>query len=184
MTNIRETHLLIIETGTPPSIPVPLGGGAIWKVRPATSFEVTLASAAAQRIASGLAEGEDAVERAATLLGDEFRGGDFTNADWVTALVERLVLAELALVCSQQWTGVNVRVNDTSTRELTLDRGGIAMVLRDPKISHMISAAINSKVHIERSDEKKLEASPDGGARTDEATAPIAEKPANAAPPA
>jgi hypothetical protein len=177
--------MLIVQSGAPKPIPVPLGGGAIWKVRPATSFEVTLATAQAQRVAAGLAEGEDAAERAAELLGEEFRGGAFTDKDWVNALVERLVLSELALVCSTDWTGVAMFEGEgesQTVRELDLDRASIAMVLRDPRISHLVSRAVNSAVHIERSDEKKLSASPDGGAKTDEVTAPIVAPPAPAVP--
>lgn len=170
--------MLIVQSGPPAPIPVPLGGGAIWKVRPATSFEVTLATAAAQRVGAGLAVGEDAVETAATLLGDEFRGGDFTKKDWVAALVDRLVLAELALICSSEWAGIV----DRDKVPLELDRASVAMVLRDPRISQLVSAAINSVVHIEVADEKKFEASPDGGAETDAATVQIADGPGPAAP--
>jgi hypothetical protein len=143
--------MLIVQSGPPKAIPVPLGGGAIWRLRPATSFEVTLATAGAQRVAAGLAVGEDAVEAAAALLGDEFRGGDFTNKDWVSALIDRLVLAELALKCSEGWEGVV----DTSKADLIVDQGSVAMVLRDPRLSRLVSAAVNSVVHIEVDDEKK-----------------------------
>jgi hypothetical protein len=170
--------MLIVESGPPKPIPVPLGGGAIWRLRPATSFEVTLAAAAASRVGAGLAVGEDAVEAAAALLGDEFRGGDFTNKDWVAALVDRLVLAELALKCSAGWDGVC----DTSKAPLVVDRGSVAMVLRDPRISRLVSAAVNSRVHIESADEKKSPASPSGGAKTDANTVQTANEPAPAAP--
>lgn len=143
--------MLIVQSGPPKAVALPLGGSAIWRLRPATSFEVTLATAGAQRVAAGLAVGEDAVEAAAALLGDEFRGGDFTNKDWVSALIDRLVLAELALNCSEGWDGIV----DTSKAPLMLDQGSVAMVLRDPRISRLVSAAVNSVVHIEVADEKK-----------------------------
>lgn len=143
--------MLKIQTGPLPAVPVPLGGGAIWRLRPATSFEVTLATVAANKVGVGLAVGEDAVERAGELLGDEFDGGDFTNQTWVSALVERLVTAELAFVCSEGWSGVG----DEDGNELPVSRGTIAMLLRDPKISRLVSTAINASVHIEVTDEKK-----------------------------
>lgn len=164
--------MLMVQSGPPAPIPVPLGGGAIWKLRPATSFELTLATAGAQRVGAGLAVGEDAAATAAALLGEEFRDCDFTNKDWVTALVDRLILAELALVCSSGWDGIV----DVDGRPLELDRGSVALVLRDPRIAQLASAAINSVVHIERADEKKLQASPPGEAKTEEATAQTADE--------
>lgn len=169
---------LILGSGKPAAIPVPLRGGAVWNIRPATSIEIAVASANAARVAAGLAIGQDAVGTAVTLLGEEFAGGDLESREWVTALSQRLILVELALLCSEGWTGML----DTKRRKLPLDKGSVALALRDFAIAQAVSNAINASIYLEIADEKKSRASLTGGAETGEATAPTAATPANPAP--
>lgn len=173
--------MLRIKSGKPEAIAIPLGGGAVWRVRPATSFEVTLAQIRAGELTGRMAESQDAVERLEQALGDEFDVPNFAEKAWTAAAADRLVLLELLTICSEGWSGVELTEGDSVT-ELQHNKTSIAMLLREPKFAGLAAAAVYSPIHIEVADEKKSQASPTGGAATEEATAPIADAAKSAAP--
>lgn len=173
--------MLTIKSGKPDAIVIPLGAGAVWRVRPATSFEVTLAQIRAGELTRAMAESQDAVERLEQALGDEFDVPNFAERAWTAAAADRLVLLELLTICSEGWSGVELADGDNVT-ELPHDKTSIAMVLREPKFASLAAAAVYSPIHVEVADEKKSVASPIGGAATDEATARTVDEPKNAAP--
>jgi hypothetical protein len=174
--------MLRIKSGKPEAIAIPLGGGANWRVRPATSFEVTLAQIRAGELTGRMAESQDAVERLEQALGDEFDVPNFAEKAWTAAAADRLVLLELLTICSEGWSGVELEGD--SVTELPHDKTSIAMVLREPKFASLAAAAVYSPIHVEVADEKKSQASPIGGAATDGNTVQIADEAGSAAPPA
>lgn len=173
--------MLRIKSGKPEAIAIPLGDGATWRVRPATSFEATLAQIRAGELTRAMAESQDAVERLEQALGDEFDVPNFAEKAWTAAAADRLVLLELLTICSEGWSGVELG-DDASVTELPHNKTSIAMLLRDPNFASLASRAVYSPIHAEVADEKKLQASPTGGAATGEATALTADGAKSAAP--
>lgn len=151
---------------------VPLPGGAVIFVRPATSFEVDIAAANAARTLTGLIEGQEAAAVALDVLGDEFRQADFTTRSWLDAAAQRVALLELATFCAEKWDGVadeDGKPIEHPTREY------LALLLRDSECALRIAAAIRARVHDEISEGNALAASPSGAAAADAATAPTVE---------
>lgn len=173
--------VMMIKSGKPEAIVIPLGDGAVWRVRPATSFEVTLAQIRAGELTRAMSESQDAVERLEQALGDKFDVPNFAEKAWTAAAADRLVLLELLTICSEGWSGVELSEGEFVT-ELPHNKTSIAMLLREPKFASLAAAAVYSPIHIEVADVKKSLASPTGGAATDEAIAPTADEPKSVAP--
>lgn len=170
--------MLKIGKGKPKAAPVVLADGAVVWVRPATSLEVEVASTRARDIVIGLAAGQAASMTAADLLGEDFAGVDFADKHWAEAVVSRLITVELAVVCTERWSGLVDEAGD----DLPLSRGALTLLMQDPKYSELICNAINSVVHQEYAEQKKSQASPSGGAAGDENTVATAGSPTVPAP--
>lgn len=162
--------MLKLLSGPVPPTPVVLGASAVIWVRPATAFDVSLASQRARNVVAGLAAGQDAATQAALILGEDFAGADFTQSDWAEAVVERLIVTELASQCCTSWEGIV----DESDEPVPLDKAALCLLMREAQYSKRISDAMNARLHVETTEEKKLQASPDGGAKADGPTAEIA----------
>jgi len=161
---------LILHKGRPAARAVPLGGGAIAYIRPATSFECDLAVTGATKILAGLTAGAEAAEAAVQLLGEEFMGADFTQGPWIDVAAQRIALLELATLCCARWEGVCAE--DGTAIEVPT-REWLALVLREPTISVLIRAAVHARVNEERAEKNGSAALPNGGAAAVEASAPV-----------
>lgn len=161
--------MLKLRKGKPKASPVPLGGGAVLFVRPATAFEVDAAYAAAFKLAAGLIEGEAAAETASAILGEEFQRADFTQHGWIDAMAKRIATLELAVLCNDGWLGVadeDGKPIETPTREW------LALLLRDREVAVRVDAAINARVHEEIAEKKGSATLPNGGVAVVDPTAP------------
>lgn len=174
--------MLVLRAGALPSRAVPLGGGAVLMVRPATSFEVSRSHAAVTRIVAGLIAGADAAETCAAALGEEFRKADFSDPVWIEAATDRLVGIELALLCNDGWTGV---MRDTGRRDADdkpivepvagePTRELLALLLRDAVVAARVRSAIEAEIHEAQAEGNGSPASPSGAAGMVEPNAPIA----------
>jgi hypothetical protein len=163
--------MLILRKGRPEAAAVPLPGGAIIHVRPATAFEVDLAAAGAGRMLAALVDGQDAAAAALEILGDEFRHADFTTKAWLEAAAQRLALLELATACCQRWEGI---ADETGALIERPERQHLALLLRDTECARRISEAIRTRVHDEVAEGNASAASPNGAAKAAEAIAPNA----------
>jgi hypothetical protein len=161
---------LKITSAQPASIVVPLGGGAVWNVRPASSFEVSQAFADAQELAQALKDGEGAAAQLAMLFGEQFLAADFTKPTWIVAACERLSLYLLVKQCSAGWDGV-IGADD---KPLPCDDGAIMLALRDPGICKRISEVVQARYYEESAEGNGSAASPSGGAAEVANTAPAA----------
>jgi hypothetical protein len=168
--------MLDLTRGRPVAAPVPLGGGAVAMIRPATAFEVDKAGAQVRIWLAALVEAEDAAARLSDALGEEFAGADFAAPEWRAAVADRLALLELASLCIQSWSGVGI-----GDEPVEPSREAIALLLRDAVLSQRIRAAIERGIHVERLEKKGLPVSPPGAG---EAAAPIAPNAGDPPPPA
>jgi hypothetical protein len=165
--------MLKLRKGRPEPIPVPLGGGAIASVRPATSFEVDLAIAGAGKLLFGLVQSQESASLAAEVLGEEFASADFTSKEWLDAAAQRIALLELANLCVESWTGV-VDGDDNVIEKPS--RQTLALVLRSNEAAMRIRAAIQSSVNVETSEGNALGASPNGAGLVGADFVPLADR--------
>jgi hypothetical protein len=163
--------MLKLSKGRPKAIPIMLGGGAVAFVRPATSFEYDLAIAGMATISAGLIRGEEAAVHATNILGEEFTGADFTTKVWIEAAAQRIVLLELALLCTESWDGV---VDDSDAPIPVPTKETLALLLRDNETAMRFNATIKSKVHEEIAEGNASAASPNGAAAAAFNSAPTA----------
>jgi hypothetical protein len=141
--------MLEIRKDRPAAAPVLLGSGAVIRIRPATSFEVSQAQASATRLLIGLRAGHDAARTAAAAFGEEFEGADFDKPEWFDAAAQRIAALELVMLCHDGWSGIC----DDAGQEITeVSRELVALLLRDPTIAHRIARAIEAPVHEERAE--------------------------------
>jgi hypothetical protein len=136
--------MLNIATGRPSAIAVPLGGGAVWRLRPASAFEAHRAGAAAGIMLAGLIESEDAAALAIAALGEQYEGADFQQAEWKSAAARDLALIELAVICSEGWDGVAI-----GKQPIEPTRQNIALLLRDVHVNDKVYKALNAGIHEE-----------------------------------
>jgi hypothetical protein len=175
------------ETGTsgitlrrerPAAIDVPLGNGAAITVRPATSFEVSVASSRAAQFMTGLMLASDASATSATILGDEFVRADVHDPVWQAEIAKRFSLLELTLVCVDGWR--NIRGPDGILIEEP-SREALALLLQDVESANRIATVINQRYHQDTSEGNGLPVSPSGGAGTPDG-APDAAAPTSPVP--
>lgn len=168
---------LKVRNGLPPFVPVPLGAGAFFRLRAATSDEIESAASAIGFQTAAILQGSAEADALAGML-PGFDFGDLRELAGKTRpetrelldnlgistrldrLRDRLLLIELCAVCNDGWVGVV----DEGGNGLASDRGGIAMLLVDAAISEKCRARVYAAVHEEFSEGKGLPASPDGGA--------------------
>jgi hypothetical protein len=151
--------MLQVRKGHPPAVAVPLGGGAVAMVRPATAFEYDLAVARAGKLLAGLIESQESATLALEGLGQEFAGADFTSEEWLNAAAQRTALLELATLCVTSWTGV---VDETGAA-IEPSREILALVLRGNQAARAIRLAIEADVNVELAEGNASATSPNGG---------------------
>lgn len=161
--------MIKLTKGRPAASAVPLQGGAVVFVRPATAFEADIAGVGAAKIMAGLVEGREAAAAALDILGDEFRETDFTSRPWIEAAAQRIALIELAALCCESWEGVADETGAPLTGHPSKEH--LALLLRDTECGRRISGAIYARVHDEVAEGNGLAASPDGAAKAAEPTA-------------
>lgn len=165
--------MLRLYRGQRPAIAVPLPGGAVILIRAATAFEIDKAAAGAAYLLAGLVGNQEAAEKIADMLGDEYLPPEgAASKAWAEAAGQRLALLELADLCAAEWKGVC----DLDGKELTgkPDKGMLALLLRDVECARRIGEAIKGRVHDEIKEGKGSPASQDGAAAAGDPTAPNA----------
>jgi hypothetical protein len=155
--------------------PVPIGGGAVLHLRPATSFDTERAAAAASILLAGLVEGHAAAMVVSAALGEEFQNADFTRPEWRNAASRLLVEIELAVLCCERVEGKIVD-DDESVIDTApgLTPALASLLMRDSVIRAKISDAVEARVHTEVLEKKESERSPPGAAAAGYPTAPTA----------
>jgi hypothetical protein len=161
--------MLKLRRGRLAATAVPLPGGAVIFIRPATAFEVDRAAIGAERMLAGLVEGQTAAASILDVLGDEFREADFTTRGWIAAAAQRIALLELAAICAERLDGVI----DDNDRPITVPgKEVLVLLLRDAECGRRIATAINARVHEEVAEGNASAVSPDGAAKAAEDIAP------------
>jgi hypothetical protein len=142
-------------------VPVALGGGAVFRVRPATSTDVDYAGARAQRDLAGFAAGSEAASILEPVLGDGFSVGALKSADGLAAASVRLCEVYLVERCHDGWSGIATEAGEPIPMP---DAGTIALLLADPIHRQRVMSVINAGVHEEAQEGNASAASPSGGA--------------------
>lgn len=155
--------MLKLRKGRPAAIAVPLGGGAVAMVRPATAFEYDLAAAGARKLLAGLIESRDSAALVVDILGEEFVGANFTDSAWLQAAALRVTLLESALLCVASWDGV---VDESDQPIEKPSREMLALLLRDGVVAKSIRDAIESRVNLETAEGNGLPGSLTGAPGT------------------
>ena len=137
----------------PAFVPVLLGGGAVFRVRPATSTDVDYAAARAQRDLAGFAAGSDAADALESVLGDGFSVGALKTADGIAAATIRMSEVYLVDRCHDGWTGVATEDGEPIPHP---DVATIALLLADPVHRQRIMHVINAGVHEEDPGGKRI----------------------------
>lgn len=171
------------KSPVPATVPVPLGGGAVIHVRPATSADYFLVKTRVVQLAAGLKDGDHAAEQVGLILGEEIARGNVADPQWISAVIDRLILVELTVICAASWERVVEKVGDELV-PLSIDEATIALLLRDASIAGKVQAVVMGAVHAEAVEGKGSAASRNGAAAAAETTAPTAGQPASPAPPA
>jgi hypothetical protein len=166
--------MLKLRKGKPPFVPVPLGGGAIIRVRAATQSDVEYASARATPLLAGLVAGAECAPALAGALGDDFNVDALTDEARLRTAAVRLSEIYLVLACQDGWAGVG---NEDGSEASAPDAATIALLLQDPVCRNKVMQVVNAAVHAEDEEKNASSASPSGGADI-----PIGALPADATP--
>jgi hypothetical protein len=141
--------MLKLRSSAAPIIPVSLPGGALWRLRAATTFEVDGAIAESTRVLAGLRAAGECAEQAAAILGEEFRGADFLEDKWLAAAAEQLAIIMLADACTESWHGMGDEAGNPIEKPA---REHVVIALRDPVICRSVKAALYAGVHAEQAE--------------------------------
>lgn len=153
--------MLKLTKGKPAFVPIPLGGGAFIRVRPATQTDVEEAGARTSRDLMGLVASSEAAGVLAGVLGDDFNVDALQDPARLTAAGNRLAEIYLVLACQDGWTAVGT---EDGTEIETPDAASLALLLADPTRRQKIMAVVNTAVHKESVEKKRLAALPHGEA--------------------
>jgi hypothetical protein len=153
--------MLKLRKGRPPFVPVDLGGGAVIRVRPATSADVEEAGARAQRDIMGFVAGSDAGDVLAEVLGDDFNVRALKDSPRVMPASARLAEVYLVLACHDGWSGIGTEDGEPIPEP---DAATLAMLLADPRHRYKIISVVNASLHEETAEKNVSDASPNGGA--------------------
>lgn len=145
----------------PDPVPVVLPGGAVWRLRPATSMDVRLAEVETGRQLAGIISGSAALAVLADQLGDVLGLGDGVDDSRRGAATMFLSEINLALACSAGWDGVHDADGNAISEP---DLGSVALILSDPVIAFQVRKVVNAGLHAEQDEKNVSAASPNGGA--------------------
>jgi hypothetical protein len=85
----------------PEAVAVTLKGGAVWRLRPASTLDVEMARAEAVRLFAGVLTGSQALTALSQTFGDLFGLGEGTDDARREAATQLLAEVTLALACSE-----------------------------------------------------------------------------------
>lgn len=165
--------LKLTRTTMKDPIPVVLRGGAVWRLRPATSIDVETARAETTRQFAGILAGSAALASLSETFGELFELGEGIDDTRRTAAIMLLSEINLALACSEGWEGV-FDADDVKIAEP--NPGAVALLLSDPVEAEKVRRVINSGLHAEHHEKNASAALPNGGAA-------VVDKPATTAVP-
>jgi hypothetical protein len=149
--------------------PVAIGEGAVWRLRPASSLDVEIATARVKRQLAGLMTGSEQAARLAAIFGPSLElGGEVDRLVAVSALLGDV---ELACLCSDGWTGIE---DDDGVVIAEPDPGSVAFLLADQVVLGRVRQVLYADVRAETHEKNGSAASPDGGAATVRGPAPTA----------
>lgn len=157
--------MLILSKEKPAFVPVPLGGDAVFRLRPALSGEVDDAAAAVSNQVAAIIRGSVAAAAIAALVPDfdldglEQLANPETEAEGLPhlhlknkleRLSDRLLLISLCMRCQDGWSGVAADDGPISAPH----EGAVALLLQDTQLQQRCSAVIYGRVHREQSEKK------------------------------
>lgn len=167
---------LILRRGTPRIEDVPLGGGAVIRIEPATYLASEAAVSAARRDLAGLMAGSEGLSLLAQVFGPErFSVEALQKPGGLAAATVFLSEIYLVMECQRGWSGVL----DESRHPIPEPTPEwIALLLNDPILNGRVMTAVNAGLHEESSEKNGSAASPGGGAGKEPGSAPAAGSPA------
>jgi hypothetical protein len=171
--------LRLVRPAGAAAVDVRLHGGAVWRLRAATSIDVEVARAESARQFAGIMAGSDAVRALAATFGDLFTFGDPLDDPRRLAAMTLLAEVNLALACSQGWSGV---YDADGAAIAEPDAGSVALLLSDPVEAAKVRRVLNAGLHAEHDEKNASAASPTGGAGVGTGPAPTVAPPENSAP--
>lgn len=160
-------------------VPLRIDEDSVWRLRPATSLDVEIARARVTRQLAGILAGSEQASRIAEVFGPEFSLGGDADPDRVAAVTALLGDVELACLCSDGWTGVE---DDDGAAVPAPEPGAVAFLLADRALLARVRGVLYAALTEESAEKNVSAASPDGGAATDEGSAPTAAPAAAPAP--
>jgi hypothetical protein len=146
----------LARSARPKAVAVELKGGAIWRLRPASTLDVEMARAEAVRLFAGVLVGSQALSALAETFGDLFGLGDGANDARREAATQLLAEVTLALACSDGWQGVFAIAEPHA--------GAVALLMSDPVEAQKVRRVLNAGLHVEHDEKNASAASPSGGA--------------------
>jgi hypothetical protein len=169
----------LARSARPQAVAVELKGGAVWRLRPASTLDVEMARAEAVRLFAGVLVGSQALSALSVAFGGRFGLGEGANDARREAATQLLAEVTLALACSEGWQGVF----DADGAPIPEPHAGaVALLLSDPVEAAKVRRVLNAGLHAEHDEKNASAASPNGGAAEAAGPAPIAAPAASAAP--
>jgi hypothetical protein len=163
----------------PEAVAVTLKGGAVWRLRPASTLDVEMARAEAVRLFAGVLTGSQALTALSQTFGDLFGLGEGTDDARREAATQLLAEVTLALACSEGWQGIydadGVAIPEPHA-------GAVALLMSDPIEAQKVRRVLNLGLHAEHDEKNASAASPNGGAAEANEPAPTAALVATPAP--
>ena len=140
--------------------PLPLRGGAVWHLRPATSIDEEVAAVRAGRMLAGLVAGSEAAAALREVFGDALDLGEI-DAEGLVAVTGLLTDVHLATICSAGWEGIE-DADGMPVPEPSQE--WVAMILTDGTVRRRVRARLYAALHEEVEEKKGSPLSPDGAA--------------------
>jgi hypothetical protein len=169
----------LARSARPAAVAVELKGGAVWKLRPASSLDVEMARAEAVRLFAGLLAGSQALSALSETFGDLFGLGGGADDARREAATQLLAEVTLALACSESWQGV---FDADGAPIAEPHAGAVALLLSDPVEAAKVRRVLNAGLHAEHAEKNASAASPNGGAAEAAGRVPTVTLAANAVP--
>jgi hypothetical protein len=169
----------LARSARPEAISVTLKGGAVWRLRPASTLDVEMARAEAVRLFAGVLSGSQALLALSETFGDLFglgEGADDARREGATQLLAEVTLA---LACSEGWQDV---FDADGAVIAEPHAGAVALLMSDPIEAQKVRRVLNAGLHAEHDEKNASAASPNGGAAEAAGLAAIATPAASLAP--
>ena len=169
----------LARSARPKAVAVELKGGAVWRLRPASTLDVEMARAEAVRLFAGVLTGSQALGALSETFGDLFGLGEGADDARREAATQLLAEVTLALACSEGWQGV---FDADGAPIAEPHAGAVALLLSDPVEAAKVRRVLNAGLHTEHDEKNASAASPNGGAAEAAGPAPTAAPAARLAP--